>query len=101
MDKKHTWNLGYWAIAVMLLLLLQDIWQSATQVQTVSYSEFEKALREGRVADITVSDRTVIGRLTPSTETRPCWLRRGWSPTWRLCWINLMCLTPGSLTTRS
>jgi|GEM_PF-6081706 len=30
MDKKHTWNLGYWAIAVMLLLLLQDIWQSAT-----------------------------------------------------------------------
>jgi len=63
MDKKHTWNLGYWAIAVMLLLLLQDIWQSATQVQTVSYNEFEKALCEGRVADITVSDRTVIGRL--------------------------------------
>lgn len=63
MDKKHTWNLGYWAIALVLLLLLQDIWQSATQVQAVPYSEFEKALREGRVADITVSDRTIVGRL--------------------------------------
>lgn len=63
MDKKHTWNLGYWAIALMLLLLLQDVWQSATQTQAVPYSEFEKALREGRVADITVSDRTIIGRL--------------------------------------
>lgn len=63
MDKKHTWNLGYWAIALMLLLLVQDVWQSATQVQAVPYSEFEKALREGRVADITVSDRTLVGRL--------------------------------------
>ncbi|NMM21491.1 MAG: ATP-dependent zinc metalloprotease FtsH [Rhodoferax sp.] len=63
MDKKHTWNLGYWVIALMLLLLLQDVWQSATQVQAVPYSEFEKALREGRVADITVSDRTLVGRL--------------------------------------
>lgn len=63
MDKKHTWNLGYWAIALMLLLLLQNIWQSASQAQAVPYSEFEKALAAGRIADITVSDRTIIGRL--------------------------------------
>ena len=63
MDKKHTWNLGYWAIALVLLLLLQSVWQSASQTQAVPYSEFEKALSEGRIADITISDRTMIGRL--------------------------------------
>lgn len=63
MDKKNTWNVGYWLIALMLLLLLQNFWQSANQVQTVPYSEFEKALTEERIADVTISERTVIGRL--------------------------------------
>ncbi|MDO9198765.1 ATP-dependent zinc metalloprotease FtsH [Rhodoferax sp.] len=63
MDKKQTWNLGYWLMALVLLLLLQDVWQNASQAQAVPYSEFEKALAAGRIADITVSDRTIIGRL--------------------------------------
>jgi cell division protease FtsH len=63
LDKKNTWNLGYWLIALVLLLLLQNFWPSASQVQTVPYSEFEKALTEERIADVTISERTVIGRL--------------------------------------
>jgi cell division protease FtsH len=63
MDKKQTWNLVYWAAALMLLLLLQDVWQGATQVEAVPYSEFEKALAEDRIADVTISDRRITGRL--------------------------------------
>ncbi|MFZ3082801.1 ATP-dependent zinc metalloprotease FtsH [Rhodoferax ferrireducens] len=63
MNKKNTWNVGYWLIALMLLVLLQNFWQSASQVQTVPYSEFEKALTEERIADVTISERTVTGRL--------------------------------------
>jgi len=63
LDKKNTWNVGYWLIALVLLLLLQNFWQSTSQVQTVPYSEFEKALTEERIADVTISERTVIGRL--------------------------------------
>ena len=63
MDKKHTWNLGYWVIALLLLLLLQNIWQGLSQVQTVPYSEFEKALADGRFASVAISDRTIAGRL--------------------------------------
>jgi len=63
MDKKQTWNIGYWAIALMLMLLLQDAWQSASQVEPVPYSEFEKALADGRIADVTISDRRITGRL--------------------------------------
>ncbi len=63
MNKKQTWNLGYWFIAIVMLLLLQDVWRSAREAQPVSYSEFEKALSEGRIASVTVSDRMISGRL--------------------------------------
>ncbi|MHB8947618.1 MAG: ATP-dependent zinc metalloprotease FtsH [Rhodoferax sp.] len=63
MDKTNTWNVGYWLIALLLLVLLQDLWQGVSQVQTVPYSEFEKALTQERIAEVTISERTVIGKL--------------------------------------
>ncbi len=66
MEKKNQWNTGYWIVALLLLLLLlslQSYWQTAKTVEPVPYSEFEKALDEGRVAEVLVSDRTVTGRL--------------------------------------
>jgi cell division protease FtsH len=62
-DKKQTWNVAYWLIALLAVLLLQDVWQSASQVQTVPYSEFEQALAADRIAEITITDRTMVGRL--------------------------------------
>lgn len=63
MEKKQTWNIVYWAIALMLLVSLQDVWQSATQVEVLPYSEFEKALEEGRIAKVTISDNRITGLL--------------------------------------
>ena len=63
MEKKQTWNIVYWAIALMLLVTLQDVWQSTTQVEVVPYSEFEKALEEGRIAKVTISDNRITGQL--------------------------------------
>lgn len=63
MEKKDQWNIGYWIVAGLLLLTLQNYWQAAKTVEPVPYSEFEKALAEGRVADVLVADRTVTGRL--------------------------------------
>ena len=62
-NKKQAWNIGYWLLALLLMLLLQDVWRSASEVATVSYSEFEQALAEGRIAEITVFDRSISGRL--------------------------------------
>ena len=61
--KKDQWNIGYWIVAGLLLLTLQNYWQAAKTVEPVPYSEFEKALAEGRVAEVLVADRTVTGRL--------------------------------------
>ncbi|WP_137918462.1 ATP-dependent zinc metalloprotease FtsH [Hydrogenophaga sp. 2FB] len=63
MEKKQTWTIVYWVIALMLLVTLQDLWQSATQVEAVPYSEFEKALEEGRIAKVTISDNRITGQL--------------------------------------
>ena len=63
MEKKNQWNTGYWIVSLLLLLSLQSYWPTAKTVEPVPYSEFEKALDEGRVAEVLVSDRTVTGRL--------------------------------------
>lgn len=71
MEKKNQWNTGYWIVALLLLLSLQSYWQTAKTVEPVPYSEFEKALAEGRVAEVLVSDRTVTGRLkSPDSRSK-------------------------------
>lgn len=63
MDTRQQWNLGYWLFALMMVLMLQGWWQSLRVVEQVPFNEFEKALAEGRIAEVLVSDRTLSGRL--------------------------------------
>jgi cell division protease FtsH len=62
-DPKMRWNISYWLLAVATLLLLQSWWQAARTIEPVPYSEFEKALAEGRVAEVVVTDTTITGKL--------------------------------------
>jgi cell division protease FtsH len=62
-DKKRAWNAGYWVLAFLVLLWAQELWQGATRIEPVPYSEFEKALAEGKFDEISISDRSIAGRL--------------------------------------
>lgn len=62
-QQKQNLNVGYWLIAIALLLLFQSQWQAASQVEPVPYSEFERALAEGRVAEVVIGEHTVTGIL--------------------------------------
>jgi cell division protease FtsH len=63
-DPKTTpWNVGYWLLAMLALLWIQSAWQAARTVEPVPYSQFEKALSEGRVAEVVVGETTVTGKL--------------------------------------
>ncbi len=68
MDKQKTWNISYWLGALLLLLLLQGWWQTISTVQPVPYSEFEQALKDGRVAEVLVKDKTLTGKLKAPDE---------------------------------
>ncbi|MEN1487310.1 ATP-dependent metallopeptidase FtsH/Yme1/Tma family protein, partial [Pseudomonas aeruginosa] len=65
MEKKDQWNIGYWIVAGLLLLTLQNYWQAAKTVEPVPYSEFEKALAEGRVKYIENRRCSGLGWRTP------------------------------------
>ncbi|MFZ3118171.1 MAG: ATP-dependent zinc metalloprotease FtsH [Variovorax sp.] len=56
-------NLGTMLVAIWLMALVWDSWDRARSVQTISYSAFEEALKEGRIAEVTVGDVIITGRL--------------------------------------
>lgn len=57
------WNVGYWLMAFLALLWIQSIWQASSTVEAVPYSEFEQALADDRVAEVTIGETTVTGKL--------------------------------------
>ena len=68
-DKKHQINLTYAMLAVLLLLSFQSWWASNRQSQTVPYSEFEKMLERGEIADVRIREQFVEAKLnTPAAS---------------------------------
>ncbi|MBK9427087.1 MAG: ATP-dependent zinc metalloprotease FtsH [Gammaproteobacteria bacterium] len=63
MEPQARWHTTYWLLALMALLLLQSWWQQSQQLELVPYSEFEQALADGRIVEVTIADRTLTGRL--------------------------------------
>jgi cell division protease FtsH len=61
-DPKLQWNVGYWLVAMLAFVWLQSVWQAARTVEAVPYNEFEKALSEGRVAEVVIGETTLTGR---------------------------------------
>ena len=62
-DPKTPLNVGYWLLALLALVWIQSTWQAARTVEPVPYSEFEQALKDGRVAEVTVGETTLTGKL--------------------------------------
>ncbi|MBI2784640.1 MAG: AAA family ATPase [Gammaproteobacteria bacterium] len=63
MEPRARWHTTYWLLALMALLFLQSWWQQSQQLELVPYSEFEQALADGRIVEVTIADRTLTGRL--------------------------------------
>ncbi|MBI2253306.1 MAG: ATP-dependent metallopeptidase FtsH/Yme1/Tma family protein [Proteobacteria bacterium] len=65
MDKKaqlHTW---YFAVAMLGIFALQYFLAQFLTVEILPYSEFQKLLHEGRVAEVTVTENHIQGSLKP------------------------------------
>ena len=62
-DRKTGWNIGYWLLAIAALMWFQSAWQTARTVEAVPYSQFQKALAEGKVAEVVVGETTITGKL--------------------------------------
>jgi len=57
------WGLWYLIFAAGSLVLLGQLWIASAQVETIPYSRFLEYQREGRVADLTIGQDEISGRV--------------------------------------
>ena len=63
MERKTQIHAWYAVLAVFGILLLQNWWQQAQQVEVVPYSDFESYLKDDKVAEILVTEHHIKGVL--------------------------------------
>jgi cell division protease FtsH len=61
MKRQTQIQIWYLIAAVLAVIALRDLWVTSQRVEEISYSEFEQALRDGRVASVEVSGTTLAG----------------------------------------
>jgi len=62
-EKKSRLNILYFVAAAILIMLIQQMWISFRQVETVPYSRFMELLEDGRLRSVAVSDEHIRGVL--------------------------------------
>jgi ATPase family associated with various cellular activities (AAA) len=63
MNNQTRFNVGYFIAAALGVFLIQQLITAATQIAPIPYSEFQRLLRDGKVATVGVSDRFLQGTL--------------------------------------
>ena len=62
-EKQTRFNIAYVIFAMLAILVVQSVWQRALTTEVVPYSEFEKLLQEKKIAEVSVGERQITGKL--------------------------------------
>jgi cell division protease FtsH len=60
-ERKHQFNLWYFAAAMFAVMLFQTLWQASDSVERIPYSTFETLLEEGQIARVMVGSEELKG----------------------------------------
>ena len=63
MERQTRFNILYIVFAIFAVLGVQEAWKRAQTVEVVPYSEFERYLKEEKIAEVIVSDQHITGKL--------------------------------------
>jgi cell division protease FtsH len=74
LNKKTQFNIGYWLIALFVLLGFQYLFTTATLIAQIPYSQFETYLADGKIAEVAVSDRFIQGRFKEPIDGKPMFI---------------------------
>ena len=62
-ERKHQFVVWYIFAAFLGVVLIQSLWLRFTQVETISYSQFEQLLQDNKIAEVLVGQDTIEGKL--------------------------------------
>src|SRR6266851_1393531 len=62
-ERKHQFATWYIFAAFLAVMLIQSLWLSFTQVETIPYSQFEQLLAENKISEVLVGTETIEGTL--------------------------------------
>ncbi|AHF88144.1 cell division protein FtsH (plasmid) [Rhizobium leguminosarum bv. trifolii WSM1689] len=71
MNRKTRFNIWYWIIAFLLLAAFQSFFATTHQIARIPYSQFETDLKDGKIAEVAVSDNFIQGRYKQPQNERP------------------------------
>ncbi|MBY3102890.1 ATP-dependent zinc metalloprotease FtsH [Rhizobium laguerreae] len=71
MNRKTRFNIWYWIIAFLLLAAFQSFFAATHQIARIPYSQFETDLKDGKIAEVAVSDNFIQGRYKQPQNERP------------------------------
>lgn len=60
---KTKFNTVYFFIALMAVLLIQDLWNATRSTARIPYSEFQKQLEQNNVAEVYIGEKNIRGSL--------------------------------------
>jgi cell division protease FtsH len=63
LPKQFRFNVGFAVAAFLGLILVQYVIAVTNQVATIPYSQFQQLLKDGKVAEVGISDRFIQGKL--------------------------------------
>ena len=63
MNKQARFHIGYWIAAILGIMVIQYVYVTTQQIAPIPYSQLQQLLRDGKVAEIGVSDRYIQGKL--------------------------------------
>ena len=68
MKKQHRFSIWYAVIGMWAVLFLHNMIASSLTVTNIPYSEFVKAVKEGKVSEIAISENEIQGRMVDSGD---------------------------------
>jgi cell division protease FtsH len=62
MKKETQYHASYWIAAIAAILIIQAIFSSYTQIETIPYSQFQSDLKAGKIDSVRVSGNYIQGK---------------------------------------
>lgn len=62
LHKTHQWNIGYFLVAFIALLLFQSWWSTSQTTRAIGYSEFLELLEREAITELVIGENEIHGR---------------------------------------